>query len=77
MVLFNQLTLKNILNGQDDLGTPDVRMAVAALAGKQKADALLFLNNNIEALAALPSGQGSLAIELVKRLLDGMPTVPN
>ena len=38
-------------------------------------DALLFLNNNIEALAALPSGWGSLAIELVKRLLDGMPTI--
>ena len=62
MVLFNQLTLRNILNGQDDLGTPIVCMAVAALAEKQKADALLFLNNNIEVLAALPSNQGSLAI---------------
>ena len=75
MVLFNQLTLRNILNGRDDLGTPEVRMAVAALAEEQKADALLFLNNNIEALAALLSGRGSLAIELVKRLLDGMPSV--
>ena len=74
MVLFNQLTLRNILNGRDDLGTPKVRMAVAALAEEQKVDALLFLNNDIEALAALPSGRGSLAIELVKRLLDGMPT---
>ena len=74
MVLFNQLTLRNILNGRDDLGTPEVRMAVAALAEEQKADALLFLNNNIEALAALPSVRGSLAVELVKRLLDGMPT---
>ena len=36
-------------------------------------DALLFLNNNIEALAALLSGRGSLAVELVKGLLDGMP----
>ena len=72
--MFNQLTLRNILNGRDDLGTPDVRMAVAALAEEQKADALLFLNNDIEALAALPSGRGSLAIELVKGLLDGMPT---
>ena len=74
MVLFNQLTLRNILNGRDDLGTPEVCMAVAALAEEQKADTLLFLNNNIEALAALASGQGSLAVELVKRLLDGMPT---
>ena len=74
MVLFNKLTLRNILNGQDNLDTPEMRMAVAALAKEQKADALLFLNNNIEALAALPSGQGSLAVELVKRLWDGMPT---
>ena len=32
------------------------------------------LNNNIEALAALPSGWGSLAVKLVKGLLDSMPT---
>ena len=74
MVLFNHLALRNILNRQDDLGTPEVCMAVAALAEEQKADALLFLNNYIEALAALPSGRGSLTVELVKRLLDGMPT---
>ena len=55
MVLFNQLTLRNILNGQDDLGTPEVHMVVAALAEEQKADALLFLNNNIEELAVLPA----------------------
>ena len=76
MVLFNQLNLRNILNRQDDLGTPEMHMAVAALAEEQKANTLLFLNNNIEALAALPSGRGSLAVELVKRLLDRMPTQP-
>ena len=64
MVLFNQLTLKNLLNEQDDLGTPDVSMEVAALAEEQKADTLLLLNNNIKVLAALPSGRCSLAIEL-------------
>ena len=74
MVLFNQLTPRNILNVRDDLGTPEVRMAVAALAVEQKVDALLFLNNNIEALAALPSGRGSLSVELVKGLLDRFPT---
>ena len=51
LVLFNQLTLRNILNGRDEFGTHEMRMAVAALAEEQKADTLLFLNNNIEALA--------------------------
>ena len=49
-------------------------MAVAALVEEQKVDALLFLNNEIEELAALPSSRGSLANELVKGLLDSMPT---
>ena len=71
--LFNQLTLRNIFNGRDDLETPEMRMAVAALVEERKADAILFLNNHIEALAALPSGQGSLAVKLVKGLLDNMP----
>ena len=31
MVLFNQLTLFNILNGREDLGTPKLRAAVASL----------------------------------------------
>ena len=66
MVQFNQLILRNTLDGQDDLGTPEVQMAVAALAEVQKVDALLFLKNHIEALAALLSGQGSLTIELIK-----------
>ena len=73
MVLFNQLTLRNILNRRDDLGTPEMCMAVAALAEEQKADALLFLNYKIDTLAALLSGQGSLVVELVKGLLDSMP----
>ena len=49
-------------------------MAGAALAEEQKADALLFLYKNIEALIALPSGWGILAVELVKGLLEGIPT---
>ena len=66
MVLFNQVTLRNILEGQDDLSTLEVRKAVAELNAEQKADALLFLNNNIEELVVLPAGQGSLAVKLVK-----------
>ena len=42
MVLFNQLTPRNILFRQYDLGTPEVRMVVAALAEEQKADTLSF-----------------------------------
>ena len=55
MVLFNQVTLINILEGQDNLSTPEVCKAVAKLNEEQKADALLFLNNNIEELAVLPA----------------------
>ena len=44
MVLFNQVALRNILEGQDDLSTPEVCKAVAKLNEEQKADALLFLN---------------------------------
>ena len=41
-------------------------MSVATLAEEHKADTLLFKDNNSEALAALPSGQNILAIELVE-----------
>ena len=73
MVLFNQVTLRNILEGWEDLSTPELCKAVAKLNAEQKADALLFLNNNIEELAVLPAGQGSLAVKLVKQILDEMP----
>ena len=66
MALFNQLPLRNIFNRQDNKGTHEMLMAVAALAEERKADNLLFLNNNIEALAALPLGWGSLAAELIR-----------
>ena len=65
MVLYNQVTLRNILEGQEDLSTPEVRKAVAKLNKEQKADALLFLNNNIKELAVLPAVWGSLAVKLV------------
>ena len=63
MVLFNLSTLRNILKFCNDISTPEVWMAVAALNEKKKADALLFLNNNIEEPAIPPSGLGSLAFE--------------
>ena len=49
------------MEGRDDLSTPEVRKAVAKLSEKQKVYALLFLNN-IEELAVLLAGQGSLAV---------------
>ena len=49
--------------------------AVAKLKEEQKADALLFLNNNIEEQAVLPAGRGSLAVKLVKHLLDEMKLI--
>ena len=75
MVSFNQNTLRNILEGWDDLSTPEVCKAVGKLIEDQKTDALLFFNNNIEELAVLPAGQGSLAVKLLKQLLDKMPIV--
>ena len=73
MVLFNQVTSNNILKGQNNFNTSEVRKTVAKLNEEQKADALLFLDNNLEELAMLPAGQKSLAIMLVKQLLDEMP----
>ena len=42
MALLNQLTLRNILNGRKDLGTPELRAAVAAITDEQRNDALMF-----------------------------------
>ena len=44
MELFNQLTLRNILNGRNDLGTPELRAAVASMSEEQKDDFLVFWN---------------------------------
>ena len=75
MVLSNQVTLRIILVVQDDLSAPEVCMSGSAFDEKKKVDALLFLNNNIEELAVLPAGGGSLDNKLVKRILDQMPIV--
>ena len=56
MALFNQLTLRNIFNRRNDLGTPDLRAAVASMIEVQKDDALVFLECRTEELAGLPDG---------------------
>ena len=56
MALFNQLSWCNILNGRNNLGTPELRAAVASMSEEQKDDTLVFLKCNTEELAGLPNG---------------------
>ena len=42
MALFNQLTLQNILNGKNDLRTPELRAAIASMSEEQKYNVLVF-----------------------------------
>ena len=56
MALFNQNTLRNILNWRNDLRTPELRAAVASMNEEQKDNALVFLECNMEELAGLPDG---------------------
>ena len=75
MALFNQLTLRNILNGRNNLGTPELRAAVAAMTDEQRDNALVFLECNTEELAGLPDGCGIQAVANVCNLLDYLPTI--
>ena len=78
MALFNQLTLRNILNGRNDLGTPELRAAVAAMTDEQRDNALVFLECNTDELAELPDGRGIQAVTNFCNLLDYLPTIePN
>ena len=70
MALFNQYTLRNILNGRNDLGTPELRAAVASMNEEQKDDALFFLECNTEELAGFSDGWGIQAVANVQPLLE-------
>ena len=48
VALFNQLELRNILSGRNNLATPKLRAAVASMSEKQKDDALVFFKFNTE-----------------------------
>ena len=74
MALFNQLTLRSFLNGRNNLGTLELRAAVASMSEEQKDDALVFLECNNEELAGTPDGQGMQAVANVRKLLDYLPT---
>ena len=73
MALFNQLTLPNILNSRNNLGTLELRAAVASMSEEQKDDALVFLKCNTEELAGLPDVQGMQAVANVHTLLNYLP----
>ena len=78
MELINQFTLCNILSRRIDLGTPELRAAVASMSEEQKDDVLVFLECNTEELAGLPNGRGIQAIANCRALLDYLPTLePN
>ena len=78
MAIISQLTLCNILNGRNNLGTPELRAAVASISEEQKDDALVLLKSNTEELAGLPDGQGMQAVANVCTLLDYLPKIePN
>ena len=74
MELFNQLTLCNILNGRNDLGTPELQAAAASMSEEQKNNKLVFLECNTEELAGLPNGHGIQAVANCCSLLDYLPT---
>ena len=59
MVLFSQLTLKNVINSCVNLGIPKLSAAVNALTDKQKNDDLLFLDR------ILKSWQNYLMVEVL------------
>ena len=74
MALYNQLTLQNILNGRNNLGTSGLKAVVAAMADEQRDNTLVFLECNTEELEGLPDGHGIQAIANVRNLLDYLPT---
>ena len=73
--LFNQLTLRNILNGRNNLGTSELRAAMATMLDEQRDNALVFLECNAEELAGLSDGCGIQTVANVRNLLDYLPTV--
>lgn len=65
MVLFNQITLKNVINSHVDLDTPKLRAAVATIKDKQKEEVLLFMDSNTKKLVGLPDSQGIITIGML------------
>ena len=58
MALLKQLTLHNILNGRNNLGTPELIAAIAAITDEKRENTYVFLECNTEELVGLPDGCG-------------------
>ena len=59
---FSQLTLRNNLKRQEDLGTPKLRAAVASLASEKRDNTICFLECSTKELAGLTEGQSLQAM---------------
>ena len=76
MALFNQLTLCNILNRRNDLGTPELRAAVVSMSEEQKDNVLVILECNTEELAGLPNSCGVQAVANTRTLWTTFLQIP-
>ena len=72
--LFNQLFLCNILNRRNDLGTPELRVAVAFMSKEQKDNVLVFLECNTR-VSWVAKCCGVQSFENTCTLLDYLPTL--
>ena len=70
MMLFNQLTLFNISNRKEDLGSPKLRAAEASLTSEKRDNAICLLECSTEELAGLPDSLGIQSMFNVCTLLD-------
>ena len=67
-----------ILNGRKDLGTAELRAAVATLTNEKQNDAVCFLMHETDELAGFPDGWGIQDVAKAGTLLDYLPTIePN
>lgn len=78
MTLLSKIALRNILNGRNNLGTPELRATVAAMKDEQRDNALVFLKCITEELVGLSDGRGIQAVAEVRNPYDYHPTIePN
>lgn len=55
MALVNQLTMYNILNKQENLGTPQLKARMSAITSEQMEYTACFLKFDTKGLACLPN----------------------
>ena len=76
--LFIQLALCKILKKRYELGTPELRAAMATMLDEKRDDAFVFLECNADELSVLLNGCGIQSIANVRNLLECLPIIePN